>query len=38
MLAWDEAGTGSSAIDRAYPLICESLAEDLSWHNTGLHR
>jgi Ser/Thr protein kinase RdoA (MazF antagonist) len=33
VLDWDEAGTGSSAIDLAYPLICEFLTEDLTWHN-----
>ncbi len=32
MLDWDEAGTGLSAIDLGYPLICEFLTEDLIWH------
>ena len=33
MLDWDEAGTGLSAIDLGYPLICEFLTEDLIWHS-----
>ncbi len=32
VLDWDEAGTGLSAIDLGYPLICEFLTEDLIWH------
>lgn len=33
VLDWDEAGTGLSAIDLGYPLICEFLSEDLTWHS-----
>ena len=37
ILDWDEAGTGLTAIDLGYPLICEFLTENLEWHADQAH-